>query len=275
MKQDNRLRALFVRTFHLEGAAASRAGLFPLMVLLGLNAVDELDRFAFNVLSPDISKTFGLDLGGITGLVAALGFINLVVGLPIGFLADRSNRVRIARLGAAVWGAFSALTAVVPNVFLLGVARVGAGLGRSVNRPTHESLLADYYEPQDRTGVYAVHNGANSIGQIFGALLAGGLALLLGWRTPFLLLSIPTFLLVLLARRLPRASAAATTSAGRAVRATSWQVSRTARRPGKSRGECWAACGRFAASGRPTRSSSAVCSVSASCETCTTRTYLG
>ena len=45
------------------------APLFPLLVLFGLNAVDELDRTAFAVLLPDIRDEFGLNLTGILGLV--------------------------------------------------------------------------------------------------------------------------------------------------------------------------------------------------------------
>jgi len=176
--------------------------LFPLFVLFGLNAVDELDRIAFAVLSPEISDHFGLDIGGITALAAAFAFLSLLIGLPIGYYADRRNRVSIARLGASVWGFFSAFTAFVPSVFWLGISRVGAGLGRSVNRPTHESLLADYYPPKNRPGAYSVHNMANSVGQFAGPLLAGGIAYVLGWRAPFLLLAIPTATMVVISLRL-------------------------------------------------------------------------
>ena len=35
---------------------------YPLVVLFGLNAVDELDRTAFGILLPEIRKSFGIDL---------------------------------------------------------------------------------------------------------------------------------------------------------------------------------------------------------------------
>jgi branched-chain amino acid transport system ATP-binding protein len=41
------------------------APVFPLVVLFGLNAVDHLDRAAFNVLAPNIRDSFGLDIQGI------------------------------------------------------------------------------------------------------------------------------------------------------------------------------------------------------------------
>jgi branched-chain amino acid transport system ATP-binding protein len=50
--------------------------------------------------------------------------------------------------------------------------------------------------------VFSFHRLANSFGQIAGPLAAGVLAALLGWRAPFLLLAIPTVLVIVFARRL-------------------------------------------------------------------------
>ena len=44
---------------------------YPLVILFGLNAVDELDRTAFGILLPEIRDAFGLDLSTVLGLVAA------------------------------------------------------------------------------------------------------------------------------------------------------------------------------------------------------------
>src|SRR3954447_1066736 len=74
------------------------APLFPLVVLFGLNAVDELDRTAFRVLTPEIKQAFGLDLAGIALLTAAILPVGILVELPIAYLADRLNRTRMAAL---------------------------------------------------------------------------------------------------------------------------------------------------------------------------------
>lgn len=175
---------------------------YPLLVLFGLNAVDELDRTAFAVLLPDIRDHFGLSDAGALAMVSVSTIAALVVAVPVSFLADRRSRVRIAAAGAAVWGLLSAATGLAANTFQLVLARMGAGSGRAVNLPTHSSLLSDYYEPTARVKVFSVHGQANSLGQILGPLLAGVLAVLLGWRAPFLIFAVPTLVLVLLALRL-------------------------------------------------------------------------
>jgi len=178
------------------------APLYPLVVLFGLNAVDELDRAALNVLTPEIRDHFGLSLSGVLALVALVEVGAIVLGLPLAFWADRRSRVRIATGGAALWGGFSLLTGLAPNLAVLAVARAGAGMGRAVNTPTHFSLLADYYPTTVRPKVYGVHRSANSTGQILGPIIGGFLALFLGWRAPFVLFTVPTVVFVILALRL-------------------------------------------------------------------------
>lgn len=175
---------------------------FPLFVLLGLNTVDELDRSAFAVLLPDIRDHFGLDDAGALGLVAVTTVAVLLVGVPLGFYADRRNRVRIAATGAALWTLFSVGTGAATTVGLLTVMRLGSGGGRAVVTPTHSSLLADWYGPAARVKVFASHRLASSVGQIAGPLLAGLIAVAFGWRAPFFVFAVPTVVFVVLAMRL-------------------------------------------------------------------------
>src|SRR5688572_8139602 len=118
------------------------APVYPLFVLFGLNAVDELDRAAFSVLLPDIRDHFDLSNAGALRLVAITTIAVLLIEVPLSFYCDRGNRVRIATVGAAVWALFSIGTGAAITVGSLGMLiamRVGAGTGRAVVTPTHSS----------------------------------------------------------------------------------------------------------------------------------------
>jgi branched-chain amino acid transport system ATP-binding protein len=171
-------------------------------VLFGLNAVDELDRTAFNVLTPEIRRSFSLDISGVLGMVALIEVVAILLGLPLAYWADRRSRVRIATAGASLWGTFSVLTGLSPTVWLLAASRAGAGMGRAVVTPTHFSLLADYYPVDIRPKVYGTHRAANSVGQFVGPILAGLLGYWFGWRAPFIFFVLPTAVFVMLALRL-------------------------------------------------------------------------
>ena len=185
----------------LRGVCGGQSA-FPLVVLFGLNAVDELDRTAFGILLPNIRDEFNLDNTGVLGLVALSSIAALALQVPIAQYADRSRRVPLAIVGALVWGTFSGMTGLATGVVMLTIARSGSSLGKAVIDPTHNSLLADYYPIEARSKVFSTHRAANAVGAFVGPLSAGLLAYAFGWRVPFIVFVVPTVLFALLALRL-------------------------------------------------------------------------
>ena len=175
---------------------------FPLVVLFGLNAVDELDRTAFGILLPNIRDEFHLDNTKVLGLVALASVAALALQVPIAQYADRSRRVPLAILGAVVWALFSGLTGLATGVIVLTIARSGSSIGKAVIDPTHNSLIADYYPINSRSRVFSTHRAANAVGSFVGPLAAGLLAYAFGWRAPFLVFMIPTLVFAVIALRL-------------------------------------------------------------------------
>jgi branched-chain amino acid transport system ATP-binding protein len=185
----------------LTGICGGEAA-FPLLVLFGLNAVDELDRTAFGILLPEIRESFGIDIQTALSLVALSAVAALALQVPIAQYADRTKRVPLVVFGALAWGFFSGMTAFATGLILLTIARSGSALGKAVIDPTHNSLIADYYPVENRSRVYSFHRAANAVGQFVGPITAGLLAYYFGWRVPFLVFVIPTVILAFLAMRL-------------------------------------------------------------------------
>src|SRR3954451_12864564 len=175
---------------------------FPLVVLFGLNAVDELDRTAFAILLPNIRDEFHLDNTKVLGLVALVSVAALALQVPIAQYADRSRRVPLVVMGAVTWAIFSGLTGLATGVIMLTIARSGSAVGKAVIDPTHNSLLADYYPINSRSKVFSTHRAANAVGSFIGPLAAGLLAYAFGWRAPFLVFVIPTMVFAVIALRL-------------------------------------------------------------------------
>ena len=176
--------------------------MFPIVVLFGLNAVDEFDRAAFGILLPEIREHFDLDFSTMLGLVGLASVAALALQVPIAQIADRSKRTRLAVAGALVWALFSGLTGFATGLIVLTIARSGSALGKAVIDPTHNSLISDYYPIEARTRVFSVHRAANAVGAFLGPLTAGLLAYYFGWRTPFIVFVIPTVIFAVLAMRL-------------------------------------------------------------------------
>ncbi|MCH7789968.1 MAG: MFS transporter, partial [Acidobacteria bacterium] len=175
---------------------------YALVILFLLNAFDELDRTAFAILAPEIRDEFNLGFTGLLTFIAFVTAISLALQVPIAGLADRYNRVHIALVGATAWALFSFATGLATSIVFLAITRAGSGIGKAVNDPTHNSLIADWFDPDHRPKAYSFHRAANAFGAIIGPLAAGFLAYYFGWRAPFFVFAIPTLIVVFFGLRL-------------------------------------------------------------------------
>lgn len=171
----------------------------------------------------DISDT---QMSLLMGLSFALFYSFL--GLPIGRLADRSNRRNIIAAGIAVWSLMTALCGVARNYGQLFLARVGVGVGEAALSPPAYSLIADWF-PKERLGTAI---GVYSLGIYLGS----GLAMMLGgwitgqvsgdqswtvpligemrpWQLVFVIIGLPGLLLALWVRTLVEPTRGATSAA--------------------------------------------------------------
>jgi len=174
-----------------------------LLVLTGLNAVDELSRTSFAVVAPTAADHFGVGAAGVT-LPFVLSFAAaFALAVPIASLADRRNRIRLALLGGTIFAVFSGMVGLSINIWFMGVFLAGSNIGKAFIEPSHTSLMSDYYAVELRPRVFSFHRGGNAIGAFVGGVGAGYIAEAFGWRAPFFFFAIPTGLLVLVGARLP------------------------------------------------------------------------
>jgi ABC-type branched-subunit amino acid transport system ATPase component/MFS family permease len=190
-------RAAGTRRF-LDGAPA-----FPLLVLFAINFFDEFDTKALGVLAPEIRDAFDLSNAGLTFVAAVSQLVPISFVVFVGYAADRMDRRRLVVWSGIAAAVTSFLTGAAVAVWMLVVLRMLNGVGRLVTEPVHTSLLSDYYRADQRAEAFAIHRGADPIGQILGSIIAGTVAWALGWRWAFFLAAIPAIIASLWAWRLP------------------------------------------------------------------------
>ncbi len=181
---------------------SAKLGWYPYLVVLILGLVytfSYLDRQIVAILAEPIKNDLNLtdtQVGMLSGLMFALFYT--AFGIPVAWLADRKNRVRIVALACFLWSAFSGLCGLAQNFTHLVIARIGVGVGEAGGSSPSMSIIADYFPPHKRGGAISLFSlgvplGA-TIGVAFGAWVAGEY----GWRTAFIAVAIPGVLLSLL-----------------------------------------------------------------------------
>lgn len=102
----------------------------------------------------------------------AFAIFYVFMGLPIGRLVDRRNRISIIALGVFGWSVMTALSGTAKVYWQLFVYRMGVGVGEAALTPAAYSVISDYFPPK-RLGIAI---GVYGIGVYIGA----GAALVIG-----------------------------------------------------------------------------------------------
>ena len=203
-------------------SAAPNAAPWALLLLTAIATVQFFDRALMVVILEPIKREFALSdaqLGLLAGLSYAAAFA--LAGIPLGWLADRTNRRKLLAALLAAWSGMVALAGSAGSFATLVAARVGIGAMDAGGQPCSVSMIADLYPPQRRATAVAVFYMGVPLGMaggfLFGALLAGAY----GWRTALFVAAAPGLVLaalLLLWLREPRrgGSETAATAAGAA-----------------------------------------------------------
>ena len=173
---------------------------YALSIITLLHAVHFLDRAVIPNLVEPIRREFQLSdaqLGALTGLAYGVSFA--LAGLPLGYLADRTNRRKLLSVLVVVWSGLTALSAAAQHFFTLFVTRMGVGAAEAGAGPVEMSLIVDLFPARARATALGIYYVGISIGALANAVVAALIAAHYGWRWALLAAGIPGTVLGLLA----------------------------------------------------------------------------
>lgn len=158
-----------------------------------------MDRQILAILQEDIIHDLHLSdaqMGILGGMAFAIFYAGL--GLPVAWLADRSNRVRIIAAALAIWSVFTAAGGLAVNFWQLLLARIGVGVGEAGSSPPSHSIIADLYPPDKRASALSIYSLGVGLGASFGTIIGGTVATFWGWRAAMFVIGLPGVLLAIL-----------------------------------------------------------------------------
>lgn len=169
------------------------------VILASVYFVAMLDRQVIAVLFEPIKKEFGLSdtqLALVGGLSFALFYT--AAGIPLGRLADKSNRVNMLTICLGLWSLATVATGLVSNFVQLLFARIAVGIGEGGCNPAAHSIIADTYSAEKRTSAIGVYMAGGTLGAatayVFGAVMLDHF----GWRVAIISVGVPGLALMLL-----------------------------------------------------------------------------
>lgn len=156
-----------------------------------------VDRQILGILAMPIKADLRLtdtELGLLGGLAFAVFYTGF--GIPIGWLADRVNRVRIVATALLMWSGFTALSAFTQGFAQLFLCRMLVGVGEAGGGGPSSSIVSDTFPRRDRGRAIGILLIGIPLGSATGILVGGLVADWLDWRTAFLVVGAAGVLLV-------------------------------------------------------------------------------
>jgi predicted MFS family arabinose efflux permease len=145
-----------------------------------------LDRQLISILAKPIQDGLGItdgQLGLLTGFYFALFYC--FIAIPIGWLADRTSRVKVLSAACAIWSAATAACGMAGTYGQLVVARMMVGVGEAGGVPPSYAIISDTFPRERRTTAMAIFNLGPPIGSALGVAFGASLAAAFDWRMPF------------------------------------------------------------------------------------------
>lgn len=158
-----------------------------LATLCFIYVLNFLDRQLLSILAKPIQDELGVtdgQLGLISGLYFALFYC--VLAIPVGWLADRTNRVKVLSIACGLWSAATAACGLAGSYPQLAAARMAVGVGEAGGVPPSYAIISDYFPSGARGTALSLFNLGPPIGQAIGIAFGASIAAAYSWRLAFL-----------------------------------------------------------------------------------------
>jgi MFS family permease len=182
-----------------------------LVLMTLVYVVNTADRLIISTVLQPIKLEFQLSdaaMGFLTGGPVAVFYVAACI--PLGRLADRTNRRNMIAIVLAAWSVFTIGCGRAGGVFTFILCRLGVGLGEAGASPTCISLLADRFPTTRRPMAMTIFSLGIPLGAAIVTAFGGWASDRFGWRTTltaFGAIGIPIAVVILLMVREPRRGA--------------------------------------------------------------------
>ena len=156
-----------------------------LTLLFFLSIITYLDRVCIAVAGPAMQKELDLSPTQWGWVVGIFALSYAIFEIPSGAMGDRIGPRRILTRIVLWWSAFTALTGVVSNYFVLLGVRFAFGAGEAGAYPNASSSVSRWFPTTERARAIGTVWMASRIGGALSPLLVVPIMVMWGWRSAF------------------------------------------------------------------------------------------
>jgi len=162
-----------------------------LSVLCFVYVINFLDRQLLSILAKPIQDSLHVTDGQL-GLIGGLyfAFFYCFIAVPVGWFADRTNRVTVLSLACAIWSAATMACGFATSYPQLVVARMTVGFGEAGGVPPSYALIIDAFPPGRRGTALGIYNLGPPIGAALGIAFGAWIAAVFDWRYAFVTIGV-------------------------------------------------------------------------------------
>lgn len=180
-------------------SANQRSRWLGLAVLTLPVILTSMDITILHIAIPTITHELAPSASQTLWILDAYGFLLAGLLIVMGNVGDRIGRRKLLMIGAALFGAASALAAFAPTPDVLIAARALMGIGGATLMPSTLSLIRNMFtDPAERTKAIGIWTASLSGGIALGPIV-GGLLLDVFWWGSVFLINVPIIVALLVA----------------------------------------------------------------------------
>ena len=168
------------------------------VLLLALNLLNYIDRYILSGELLPIQHEFHATDQQMGALGTAFFFVYMFAAPATGWLGDRFRRKPLIIAGALLWSLATLSALWIHSYSTLYLRQALVGVGEATFGIFAPAVLSDFFPERERNRVLSVFYIAIPVGAALGYLAGGQIGSHWGWRAPFLVCSLPGFLVAVL-----------------------------------------------------------------------------
>ncbi len=154
------------------------------LILLMLTAfIAAFSGSALNLSIPAIDREFQAGASSVGWIINGFIIAGAALSVPIGRLADITNRLAIMKAGLLLFSLTSGIICFSRSIEFFLVLRILQGIGSAMIFATNQAVLVSIYPREERGKALGFIIGATYVGLTTGPVIGGVMNQALGWRS--------------------------------------------------------------------------------------------